>query len=405
MKIGKLLPEAVKVPLRKLRDRRSWTPAAVAEHRRDLTTGLDADPGNEAAIRSGLAWLAQAQDHSRSADGGVARHYSLQTGWATSYPETTGYIIPTVLEHARRRGDQALKERARRMLDWLVSIQLPGGAFQGSTIGVDEVVPVTFDTGQILIGLASGVREFGDVYRPAMRGAADWLVRTQDADGCWRNPNPFVDTGGDRVYETHVAWGLLEAARQDAGMPYGAAALRNIEWALTHQQSNGWFAHCCLSDIERPLTHTIGYALRGVIEGFLFSRDKRLLDAAALTAVGLLRAITPDGRMAGRLRADWSAAVPWVCVTGTAQIAACWLLLYRESGQKKFRDAAFAANSFVRRTMRVEGAPEIAGGVKGSFPVSGDFTGDYGRFQYLNWACKFMIDACALEEDIRAAES
>lgn len=130
-----------------------------------------------------------------------------------------------------------------------------------------------------------------------MRSAAYWLVRSQDADGCWRNPNPFVtDAGEDRVFVTQVAWGLFEATRQDA-------------------------------------------------------------------------------------------AVPWVCLTDSVQIAHCWLLLLdRETGEEKFRDAAFAANAFVRRTMHTEGPPEVAGGVKGSFPVSGGC----GRFQHLNWACKFM---------------
>ena len=32
---------------------------------------------------------------------------------------------------------------------------------------------------------------------------------------------------------------------------------------------------------------------------------------------------------------------------------------------------------------------EIRGGVKGSQPINGD----YGKWQYLNWACKFTIDA------------
>lgn len=40
-----------------------------------------------------------------------------------------------------------------------------------------------------------------------MRRAADWLVETQDADGCWRrHPTPFAEPG-EKVYETHVAWG------------------------------------------------------------------------------------------------------------------------------------------------------------------------------------------------------
>ena len=79
------------------------------------------------------------------------------------------------------------------MLDWLVSIQFPAGGFQAGRIEAQPRVPVTFNTGQILLGLAAGFAEFGDNYRDAMCRAADWLVSTQDADGCWRKfPSPFT---------------------------------------------------------------------------------------------------------------------------------------------------------------------------------------------------------------------
>ncbi len=137
-----------------------------------------------------------AQDHSRSHDGGVARHFELRNGWGTSYPETTGYIVPTLLAYADGRQDNQADEarcRARRMLDWLVSIQFREGGFQGGAIGASPVVPVTFNTGQILLGLAAGVRAFGDQYREPMRCAADWLVDSQAPEGCWRtNRSPFV---------------------------------------------------------------------------------------------------------------------------------------------------------------------------------------------------------------------
>ena len=81
-------------------------------------------------------------------------------------------------------------------------------------------------------------------------------------------------------------------------------------------------------------------------------------------------------------------------------MAICWLLLYQKTGNTQFRDAAFAANSFVRRTVRLDGPMETRGAVKGSFPVNGE----YGQFQYPNWACKFFVDAQRLELDVRADE-
>jgi hypothetical protein len=66
-----------------------------------------ADPGPEAVIAACTAWLCAAQDNSASKDGGVARDFSLLKGWSTSYPETTGYIIPTMIALASRNDDPA----------------------------------------------------------------------------------------------------------------------------------------------------------------------------------------------------------------------------------------------------------------------------------------------------------
>jgi len=72
-------------------------------------------------------------------------------------------------------------------------------------------------------------------------------------------------------------------------------------------------------------------------------------------------------------------------------------MIYQETGDPRHRDAAFAVNRYVRRTVATEGAPGIRGGVKGSFPVNGG----YGTYQYLNWACKFFLDANLLEASVR----
>jgi hypothetical protein len=330
----------------------------------------------------------------------VARDFGLMTGWGTSYPEITGYTIPTMLVYARLRGDDMAHQRAKRMLDWLVSIQFAEGGFQGGPIGAMPAVPVTFNTGQILLGLASGEREFGG-YGAAMCRAADWLVQTQDPDGCWRKyPSPFT-APGEKTYETHVAWGLLEAARLEPSKPYVEAALANIHWALRWQRENGWFAKCCVREPSQPLTHTLGYVLRGIIEAYRFTHDKGFLKAARKSADGLLMALRDDGFLPGRLYPNWHGAVRWACLTGSVQIALCWLLLYQDTGEVCYRDAAYAANKYVRRTMRVDGPPETRGAIKGSFPVYGR----YIAYQYPAWACKFFIDANMLELAMRAKES
>ena len=397
-------------PVREARDYWRLPSAAKAERRRDRTRQAGPDPGIDRAVTEVMGWLCRAQDRSTSHDGGVARHFSLTDGWCSSYPETTGYIIPTVLSYAALRDDAELRLRAKRMLDWLVAIQRPDGGFQGGVAmplpadavqdGTSAAAPmtsVTFNTGQILMGLASGVRAFGDQYRVAMCRAADWLAATQDADGCWRkHPSPFAQPG-EKAYETHVAWGLLEAARVEPNSVYARAALANVDWALRQQRANGWFDQCCLSEPTQPLTHTIGYVLRGVVEAYQYAQTPALLDAARKTADGLVGALRDDGFLPGRLDANWQGTVDWACLTGTVQIAHCWLLLYQHTGDTRFRAAGYAANAYVRRRIRLDGPEDTRGGVKGSFPVDGE----YGRYEYLNWAAKFFVDSNLLEKAVR----
>ena len=360
--------------------------------------GLPAhDPGPNAVIDACIKWLCVAQDKSASNDGGVARDFSLQTGWSTSYPETTGYIIPTMIAMARRNSDAALHERARRMLDWCLAIQFDDGGFQGGKIDAAPRVPVTFNTGQILIGLAAGANEYQDArYQDAMHRAATWLRDSLDADGCWRKfPTPFAKPG-EKAYETHVSWGLFEAERVAPGHGYGDAGLRQVDWALTKQQSNGWFASNCLTDTDNPLTHTIGYVLRGVLEGHLLSGRADLLEAAIRTGASLVEAIGVDGYLAGRLDKNFRPAASYVCLTGSVQIAHCLFLLYRLTGEQRYLDAGRKLTAFVRRTVRFDGLEGMVGGIKGSFPVDGQ----YGQWQYLNWAAKFCIDANLLESEL-----
>jgi len=53
---------------------------------------------------------------------------------------------------------------------------------------------------------------------------------------------------------------------------------------------------------------------------------------------------------------------------------------------------------YARRTVHVDGPDGIRGGVKGSFPVDGG----YGTYEFLNWAAKFLIDACDAERVARS---
>jgi hypothetical protein len=78
------------------------------------------------------------------------------------------------------------------------------------------------------------------------------------------------------------------------------------------------------------------------------------------------------------------------------QIGHTWLRLYQLTGEERYLKAGRLANGFVRRTVLMEGPEQAVGAVQGSYPISGL----YGQWEYLNWACKFMLDSLWLEKQV-----
>jgi hypothetical protein len=109
-----------------------------------------------------IDWLCRAQDvrDGQPDAGGVSAGWSFEDGWLPSYPETTGYIIETLLAAARALDRPELVARAQRMIDWELSIQQDDGAFPGH-FGEPGSRPVIFNTGQIMHGMVAGYTQLG----------------------------------------------------------------------------------------------------------------------------------------------------------------------------------------------------------------------------------------------------
>ena len=139
---------------------------------RDLLPVRRPVPPIETAIREAVGWIYRAQDSSE--DRGVGHSYLLGKGWAPSYPETTGYIIPTLLNWSRISGEGEARERALQMAEWECAIQFPGGGVMASVVGRPGARPVVFNTGQVMFGWLAASRETQDPrFRQSAAAAGD----------------------------------------------------------------------------------------------------------------------------------------------------------------------------------------------------------------------------------------
>ncbi len=351
-------------------------------------------------LRETIAWLCRAQD--ATGGGGVARSYTLQfkrlhkkCGWQAAYPETTGYIIPTFFDYAAFAGDKTLRARALRMAHWEVDVQMDCGAVQGGVIGFPPT-PAVFNTGQVLFGWARAYRETGEeAFRQAASRAAGFLAGAQDVDGAWRQHGSQYARLGVNVYDARTAWGLLEAFHITGREPYRDAAVRNVEFVLTQQHPNGWFAHCCLDDDTRPILHTLAYTIEGLLEAGALLHEPRYIQAAQKAADALLAHQRPDGSLAGRFDAEWHPVARWSCLPGDAQIARVWLRLFQLLGKLHYLKAAQRMTHFLASTQNLTAPdPGVRGGIKGAHPI----WAEYAPYEYPNWAANFFVDALLLQE-------
>ncbi len=366
-----------------------WRARMLSER---LGIGRTAPQDNHTHLDAVIAWLKRAQD--ATPDAGVSQTYLVKyRKWAPSYPETTGYIIPTFYRYADWVSDADARERARRMADWECEIQHSSGGVLAGALG-DSGQPTIFNTGQVLFGWVRAFEEEGDErYREAAARAADWLCSVQDADGCWRQFGSPMTGKQINTYNTRSAWGLARVHQITGEQRYLEAAVKNCAWALTQRQPNGWLENNCLQDNAQPFVHTLAYAMRGLLEVGAYAQREDLLAAARVIGDALLVALPENGKLPGRFDANWRPTVSWSCLTGDAQIGINWGRLYQLTGEEKYRVAAGRVVNFVKTTQKLTGDLNEMGGVKGSQPIDGG----YHPWQCPNWAAKFFADALMLD--------
>jgi hypothetical protein len=336
-------------------------------------------------LEAAIDWIRLA--HARSGDGGVSKGYDLLRGrWFPSYPETTGYTIPTLLNAASALHRPELKELALSLANYLLTVVTPEG---GVAHWADAArTPIVFDTGQVIFGWVAAFQSSGDErYRHAALRAGDWLASSQHASGSWKGHQHL---GTEKVIDTRVSWALLELHRLTGRETYSRAAARNLDWAVQQQDDDGWFRNCAFTREEDPYTHTIAYTAEGLFECGTLLEESRYIEAARLTADALRSRQYANGHLKSTYGQGWRETSTSCCLTGNCQMSRLWLQLYRTTGSEVYSVASVKSMRFVASTQKMTPAnPEVRGAIAGSYPIQGR----YERFKYPNWAAKFFADA------------
>jgi len=361
----------------------------------DLVGGTRPTSDDRVHLTAAIDWLCRAQDirTDQGDAGSVSAGWNFEDGWLPGYPETTGYIIETFIAAASFLERPELLTRAQRMIDWELSLQHDDGAFPGH-FGEPGSRPVIFNTGQIMHGMLAGYVQCrrNECLEAAVK-AGHWLARHQEPEGYWLK---FEHYDIPHVYNTRGTWALTSTALLANDIALLDAARRNLDWAVSQQTSSGWYLNNAFTTSASPYTHTIAYAIRGLLESAALLGDERYMRSALMAAKALGEKQRDDGWLAGTYADGWSPMARYSCVTGVAQMCLNWLRLAQETGEDSLRDNARRGIEYVKSTQRLSDPADAArGGIPGSHPI----WGGYSRFEYPNWAAKFFADALMMQAE------
>jgi ubiquinone/menaquinone biosynthesis C-methylase UbiE len=316
----------------------------------------------------------------QSPDGGYAMGFSLLSGWQRGYVETTGYIIPTVLDLAKALDRPELRADALKNGEWLLSMQLEDGAFPD----LDRKSAEIFDTGQVLMGLQRLRMETNDErYRTSGDRAAGWLFKKFAAFELDQHATIFP------TYLTRSASALIDYGATYNHPEYVEAGCGFLEWVAHQILPSGVFRYSQLGKDEYFLLHTMIYVLEGFLHAHAVLGDQRWLTvtlrgAEALKKVNLEREII----LFSYYDADLRARGQEKCLTGLSQWAGVCLRLFELTGDEAYRECA--SNSlFYVKSKQIQSRGDLRGAIPGSVPV----WGRYLRMAFPNWNLKFFGDA------------
>lgn len=292
------------------------------------------------------------------------------TGLPESYPEVTGYYIPTLINWGEH-------ELARTYTTWLCSIQHEDGAWYDT----EGKAPYVFDSAQILKGLLAA-KQLGMDVDDNIKAGCEWIIKNINQKG--RLTTPTKDAWGapgicSELIHLYCLSPLIEAGKIYNNRYYIDMADKVAKYYIDNYREDilgfGF------------LSHFYAYVMEALCD--IGQTD------LAREAMHNMENYQHENGMVPAYK-----DVEWTCSTGMFQLAITWYKLGElEKGNKTFEYA-----------MRLQNE---SGGWYGSYtmtdnpnPFDRNKCPDYFPQSEISWAVKYFLDAlyykCRLEFETQA---
>lgn len=333
------------------------------------------------ALKANLQWLNKSFLPNKNE--GSSGHRKMTGEWTPPYPETTGYLLSTLLTANKYAPELKFKEMIFKQYDFFVKLQKADGSFPQS---LENPNPIVFDTAQIILGLLAIAPAFKQTPKEILftiKKAKNWLKEQLNEEGLFTTHNYIEDY--NPAYYSRIAWAIL--ASEVVSESKASEKSKTLVARLAKlQNENLTFKDWSLHPKSPALTHNIAYTLRGLWECGEILNNKKLKKSATLTLDHLSGIILSEKKVAGTYDQNWKGDYSFICSTGNAQLALLYLKVFEKTKLVKYLEpVALLLKPLINKQRSVSIN-------NGAIPSSIPIWGKYQRFTFSNWTQKFYSD-------------
>lgn len=353
---------------------RPWQPRHLQIVANDLK-GVARQPEHDhrTHLKAAIDWLCNGESLKRD---GISSGWTFAAGWQKSSAASTGMAIETLIAAARYLDQPELKQEA---------VRLSAGLVEAARVEDLELA----DAGAVLQGLLAGHAQPGqaaclDAAHTLSVKMARQLVDCPDQWG---------------LHAVSALWPMTRTALTAGDSRLLEAIEEKLHAMLGQQTPSGWLRPYgtekrLFANSRIPYLHDVASTLRACLEISVLLNNASLRQRADSALRPLMALQRQDGWLSGAYDDGWAPVSTQACVTGLAQMAINWLRIWQISGERNYRDAAWKAIAYVKRTQRAEGLDAT---LKGAVPATAPVWGACSRFAFPALSAKYFADALMMD--------